>query len=139
MSDQNLIRFGVSVERDLFQEFEDRITAKGYTNRSEAIRDLMRDFLLEERLTQNEEEQVVGTITIIYNHQIRDLSDRLTEIQHDYHHGIISTLHVHLDALYCLEVLVVRGKLTEVQLMAGKMLSMKGVLHGKLFTVGLSD
>ena len=139
MSDQNLIRFGVSVERDLFQEFEDRITAKGYTNRSEAIRDLMRDFLLEERLTQNEEEQVVGTITIIYNHQIRDLSDRLTEIQHDYHHGIISTLHVHLDALYCLEVLVIRGKLTEVQLMAGKMLSMKGVLHGKLFTVGLSD
>ncbi len=139
MSDQNLIRFGVSVERDLFQEFEDRITAKGYTNRSEAIRDLMRDFLLEERLTQNEEEQVVGTITIIYNHQIRDLSDRLTEIQHDYHHGIISTLHVHLDALYCLEVLVVRGKLTEVQLMAGKMLSMKGVLHGKLLTVGLSD
>lgn len=139
MSEQKLIRFGVSVEKDLFQEFEERITAKGYTNRSEAIRDLMRDFLLEERLTQNEEEQVVGTLTLIYNHQFRDLSDRLTEIQHDFHHGIISTLHVHLDAIYCLEVLVIRGNLKEIQLIAGKMLSLKGVLHGKLLTVGLSD
>jgi CopG family nickel-responsive transcriptional regulator len=139
MSEQKLIRFGVSVEKDLFQEFENRIVAKGYTNRSEAIRDLMRDFLLEERLIENEEQQVVGTLTLVYNHHIRELSDRLTEIQHDHYHEVVSTLHVHLDALHCLEVLVIKGSLLEVQLIAGKMLSMKGVLHGKLLTVGLSE
>lgn len=139
MSEQKLIRFGVSVEKDLFQEFENRIAAKGYTNRSEAIRDLMRDFLLEERLIENEEQQVVGTLTLVYNHHIRELSDRLIEIQHDHYHEVVSTLHVHLDTLHCLEVLVIKGSLLEVQLIASKMLSMKGVLHGKLLTVGLSE
>ena len=139
MSEQKLIRFGVSVEKDLFQEFENRIVAKGYTNRSEAIRDLMRDFLLEERLIENEEQQVVGTLTLVYNHHIRELSDRLIEIQHDHYHEVVSTLHVHLDTLHCLVVLAIKGSLLEVQLIASKMLSMKGVLHGKLLTVGLSE
>jgi CopG family nickel-responsive transcriptional regulator len=139
MSLPKLVRFGVSVEEDLFQDFEEMIAAKGYTNRSEAIRDLMRDCLLEEKLLRNKEEQVVGSLTFVYNHQIRDLSDRLTEIQHFHHQEIISALHIHLDEHNCLEVLVIKGLLKNVQFIAGKILSEKGVLHGKLLTVGFSE
>lgn len=137
MSAENLVRFGVSVDKELFTEFERVITEKGYTNRSEAIRDLMRDFLLAEKLNQRGNDEVVGTITLIYNHHVRDLSDRLTALQHEYYRVIISSLHVHLDHEKCLEVLVVRGDFKTVQLISGRLLSIKGVLSGKLITSGV--
>ncbi|TCL73251.1 CopG family transcriptional regulator [Hydrogenispora ethanolica] len=129
----NLQRFGVSIDNTLLEEFDELIAKKGYTNRSEAIRDLIRDYLIEERWRTGTA-QAVGTITLVYNHHLRELSDRLNDIQHDYHDKIVSVLHVHLDAHHCLEVLVVRGDTTAIQTIAGRLSSVKGVQHCKLVT-----
>lgn len=129
--DSNLQRFGVSIETKLLSQFDALIQNKGYTNRSEAIRDLIRDYLVEEEWKQDEGTSV-GTITIVYNHHLREMADRLTDMQHQYHDRIISVLHVHLDAHNCLEVMVVKGAKADIQTIAGKLASMKGVKHCKL-------
>jgi len=128
MSD--LERFGISLPKDLLVKFDKVIKRKGYANRSEAIRDLMREHLVEEAI--EEDKEVVGTVTIVYDHHIRDLSDKLTHIQHDYHKNIVSTTHIHLDHHNCLEVLVVKGKSGKVKGIGEKLISTKGVKHGKL-------
>ncbi|MFH1541559.1 MAG: nickel-responsive transcriptional regulator NikR, partial [bacterium] len=97
---------------------------------SEAIRDLMRENIVEQAVEAGGE--VAGTITIIYDHHTRDLSDKLTSLQHDYYTNIVSTTHVHMDHHNCLEVLVVKGKSKDVQTFADKLISTKGVTHGKL-------
>ena len=125
------VRFGISIDADLLDSFDQLIERKKYMNRSEAIRDLIRSSLVETKWEVGEEE-IVGTITIVYNHHVRDLSDKLTEQQHAYHQQIISALHVHLDAHNCLEVLVVRGKAGEVKKIADELIGVKGVKHGKL-------
>ena len=104
-----LQRFGVSIDSQLLTNFDRLIEAKGYTNRSEAIRDLIRDCLVEEEW-QNEQGAAVGSITMVYNHHLREMSDKLNDIQHQFHQQIISVLHVHLDAHNCLEVLWSRAK-----------------------------
>ncbi|MFZ5765452.1 MAG: nickel-responsive transcriptional regulator NikR [Thermodesulfobacteriota bacterium] len=129
MSD--LTRFGVSINDDLLQRFDELITEKGYQNRSEAIRDLIRNALVEDELT-NEETETVGSISLVYNHHTRDLADKLTHHQHSHHQDIISALHVHLDAHNCLEIIVVRGKAKEIRKMADELIGTKGVKHGKL-------
>jgi len=125
------VRFGMSIDDQLLEQFDRLIGQKGYLNRSEAIRDLIRSSLVEQKWQAGDEE-TVGTVTLVYNHHVRDLSDRLTEQQHIHHHRIISALHVHLDAHNCLEVLVVRGKAREVQQIADELIGVKGVKHGKL-------
>jgi len=125
------VRFGVSIEDKLLASFDRLIDQKGYMNRSEAIRDLIRGALVELPWAGGEEE-TVGTVTLVYNHHVRDLSDKLTEQQHLHHHEIVSALHVHLDAHNCLEVLVVRGKAREVKRIADELIGVKGVKHGKL-------
>ena len=107
------------------------ILEKGYATRSEAIRDLIRDQLVEFAWTEQNED-VVGTLTLVYNHESKELTERLTEIQHQHHSSIISTLHVHLDEHNCLEVLVMKGKSKHVKSIADKLISTKGVKHGKL-------
>lgn len=129
--DKNTQRFGVSMEATLLEQFDQLITAKGYTNRSEAIRDLIRDYLVEEAW-RAEEGFAVGTVTLVYNHHTRELSDKLTDLQHHYHRQIISALHVHLDAHNCLEVLVVQGEKKAIQEIAGRLNSTRGVKHCKL-------
>jgi CopG family nickel-responsive transcriptional regulator len=131
--DKSLQRFGVSMEGTLLEQFDRLIEAKGYNNRSEAIRDLIRDYLVEEEW-RNEEGQAVGTITLVYNHHIREMADKLTDLQHQFHENIVSVLHIHLDAHNCLEVLVVKGDKTAIQLIAGRLSSTKGVKHCKLVT-----
>jgi CopG family nickel-responsive transcriptional regulator len=131
--ESRLQRFGVSVESSLLTQFDRLIESKGYTNRSEAIRDLMRDFLVAAEW-QSETGKAVGTITLIYNHHIRKMADKLTDLQHQHHDQIISVLHVHLDAHNCLEVLVVKGEKTAIQTIAGRLSSTKGVKHCKLVT-----
>jgi CopG family transcriptional regulator, nickel-responsive regulator len=127
----DLVRFGVSIPDDLLEKFDSLITEKGYTNRSEAIRDLIRDRLVEDHWSQSDHE-VVGTVTVVYNHEQSDLAQKLTEIQHRQHDLIISAVHVHLDAHNCLEVLIVRGG-AEVVRKAGELLiSTRGVKHGKI-------
>lgn len=125
------IRFGVSIDEQLLGRFDQLIEEKGYVTRSEAIRDLIRAALVELKWEGGEEE-TVGTVTLVYNHHVRDLSDKLTEQQHAHHDQIVSALHVHLDAHNCLEVLVLRGKAREVKKIADELIGVKGVKHGKL-------
>ena len=127
----DLARFGVSIDERLLQSFDALIARKGYVNRSEAIRDLIRATLVDDAWSQ-EEGETVGTVTLVYNHHTRDLADKLTEHQHSHHQAIISALHVHLDAHNCLEVVVVKGRAGEVRRLADELIGTKGVKHGKL-------
>src|SRR5437773_1430538 len=129
MSD--LSRVGVAIDADLLTKFDALIEKRGYTNRSEAFRDLIRDELVE-KTWESPEANVVGTVTLVYDHHVRLLSEKLTSLQHDYHRAILSTLHVHLDHDNCLEVLVVRGKAAIVKKVADALISTKGVKHGRL-------
>lgn len=115
----------------LLGQFDRLIERKGYVNRSEAIRDLVRAALVEDQWERGDEE-TVGTVTIVYDHHTRDLADKLTEHQHAHHDAIISALHVHLDHNNCLEVVVVRGSAEEVRRLADELIGIKGVKHGKL-------
>ena len=126
-----LSRIGVAIESDLLKKFDDHIARRGYTNRSEAFRDLIRGELVAESW-ERPSSQVVGTVTLVYNHHVRLLSEKLTGMQHEFHEHILSTLHVHLDHDNCLEVLVVRGKAASVNKIADALISTKGVMHGRL-------
>jgi CopG family nickel-responsive transcriptional regulator len=127
----NTVRFGISLDEKLLANFDQLIEQKSYMNRSEAIRDLIRATLVEERLG-SEEQEAVGTVTLVYNHHVRDLSEKLTEHQHSHHDQIVSALHVHLDAHNCLEVLVIRGTVRDIRQIADELIGVKGVKHGKL-------
>lgn len=129
----DLTRFGISIDDRLLRRFDELIAEKGSVNRSEAIRDLIRGALIEDQWARGNEE-TVGTVTLVYDHHTRDLSDKLTEQQHSHHDAIVSALHVHLDAHHCLEVVVVRGKAREVKRLADELIGTKGVKHGKLVT-----
>ncbi len=124
-----LTRFGISLDAKLLREFDRLIKRKGYTNRSEALRDLIRDNLVREQWEMGTE-QVVGTISLVYNHETRELADKLTDLQHDHYQQIVSTLHVHLDQHHCLEILAVRGKAAELKKIADRLIGTRGVKHG---------
>jgi CopG family nickel-responsive transcriptional regulator len=124
-------RFGVSIEEGLLKRFDRLIGNKGYQNRSEAIRDLIRDLLVSEQWEAGTEESA-GTITLVYSHDTRELTDTLTDIQHHYHTAVVSTTHIHLDGHNCLEVLIVRGRGGEIRKIADRLIGTKGVIHGKL-------
>lgn len=126
-----IVRFGVSIDRALVNKFDALIVRKGYATRSEAIRDLIRDRLVEDEWEAGDRE-TVGTITLVYNHHTRELEHALTDMQHKFFQQIISTLHVHLDAHNCLEVLVVKGPGREIKKIADRLIGTKGVKHGKL-------
>src|SRR5580658_10232062 len=126
-----LSRIGVAIDTDLLRKFDDLIGERGYTNRSEAFRDLIREELIQ-KSWESPDSDVVGTVTLVYDHHVRMLNEKLTDMQHDHHHLILSTLHVHLDHDNCLEVLVVRGKARQVQKVAEALISTKGVKHGRL-------
>jgi CopG family nickel-responsive transcriptional regulator len=128
----DLARFGVSIDQQLLERFDRLLAGTGHLNRSEAIRDLIRNTLVEEQLRCDETAAAIGTVTLVYDHHTRDLADKLTEHQHSHHDAIISSLHVHLDAHHCLEVVVVRGTAAEVKQLADELLGTKGVKHGKL-------
>lgn len=123
-----LIRFGVSLNKDLLKKFDRLIREKQYSNRSEAIRDLIRESLVKKEWERNKE--VAGTITLVYNHHKRELVGKLMGIQHHYHDSIISTQHIHLDGSNCLEIVAVKGKSEEVEELFWKLKSAQGVKHG---------
>lgn len=127
---EKLVRFGVSLDQHLLDAFDRHIERRKYTNRSEALRDLIRNNLVGQEWDDNKE--TVGTITFVYDHHVRDLTSKLTDIQHDHHGQILSGMHVHLDHTHCLEVLVVKGKGSEIRNVADTLMSVKGVKHGKL-------
>ncbi len=125
-----LSRIAMSIDKRLMDRFDKTLKNKGYTNRSEAIRDLIRDSLVEQEWESDTE--VVGTITLVYNHHTRELTDNLNDMQHKFYHDIISNLHVHLDEHNCLEVMVVRGRSSDIKQIADRMIGTRGVVHGKL-------
>jgi CopG family nickel-responsive transcriptional regulator len=125
-----LERFGVSMDADLLGRFDRLIHRKGYTNRSEALRDLVRDALVQDEWASDE--WVVGTISLVYDHDTHELAHVLMDLQHEYHRAIVCTTHVHLDAHNCLEVLVVRGLAGDVRGIADRLIGTRGVKHGQL-------
>ena len=126
-----LKRFGVSMENELLRRFDGLCSRKGYASRSEAIRDMVRDHLIEEE-KQLANANLVGTVMLVYDHHQRELEEKLTDYQHQFLDVIVSALHVHLDAHLCLEVLILRGKAGKVKQIADRLIATKGVKHGKL-------
>ena len=126
-----ITRFGISMDSHLLNRFDRLIANQGYSNRSEAIRDMVRERLVKDEW-ENENIETVGTITIIYDHHRHDLMEQLVDNQHKQHESVISTMHVHLDHHNCLEVLAVRGKAKNIKKIANDLISIKGVKHGKL-------
>ncbi len=126
-----LTRFGVSMNQELVDQFDKMITEQGYGNRSEAIRDLVRKALIEPNRLQLAE-AVAGTIVIVYDHHSAGLPGCLMDIQHSFHHEIVSTMHVHLNNHQCLEILVVRGILKELNLLCQQIQVQKGVFYAEL-------
>lgn len=131
-----LARIGIAIPDDLLGEFDRLIEKRGYANRSEAVRDLVRKELVDE-ISASPNAEVFGTVTLIYDHHARLLLDKLTDIQHQHHDAIMSSVHVHLDHDNCLEVILVRGKSTLVQKLANVLIATKGVKHGR-FTLTTS-
>jgi len=127
----SLTRFGMSLDSTLLDRFDKLISRTGQKNRSEAIRDLIRDALVRYDWQQERGEKV-GTITLIYDHHAGDISERMTELEHLNHQIVISKMHIHLDHDNCLEVLAVRGEAAEIHKIANELIGMKGVKHGKL-------
>jgi len=127
----SLIRFGVSMNQDLVEQFDNMIGEQGYSNRSEAIRDLVRKALIEPNRLQLTE-VVAGTIVIVYDHHSLGLPSCLMDIQHEFHHEIVSTMHVHLNHHQCLEILVVRGILKKLSQLCQEIQVQKGVFYAEL-------
>jgi len=125
------IRFGVSLDSDLLDKFDGLCKEKSYQTRSEAIRDLIRSMLVQ-RQWENSDGEVAGTLTLVYDHHQSGLAQKLTELQHDSHEVILSTMHVHLDHNNCLEVLVLKGLAETIKGLGQKLISTKGVKHGHL-------
>ncbi len=126
-----LSRIGIALDSDLLKRFDRLIARQGYTNRSEAFRDLIRDRLVTEQIAAPDS-TVVGTITLIYDHHAHGVSEKLTELQHAHHELVVSTSHAHLDHDSCLEVLIVHGKSARVTQFADRIIGLKGVQHGRL-------
>ena len=131
MKDEFVSRFSVSLPPTLLKQFDEIVGGKGYANRSQAIADMIRAQLVEHRQKFGTEE-IAGTITLVYDHHKQHVQAALTDIQHDHHQVIVSSIHVHLDHDNCLEVLVVKGKAGAVKKIADALISTKGVKHGQL-------
>ena len=131
MSKSKVARFGVSMDPGLLERFDKLIQQKGYENRSEAVRDLVRQDLVEKQW-QGLKGEVVGTVTLVFNHHVHDLADKLTNLQHHHFKNIVSSTHIHLGEHNCLEVLIVKGRGSEVKRIAERLISTKGVKHGQL-------
>ena len=125
-----LIRFGVSIEEDLLKSFDRFNRQRGFVNRSQGIRDVLRSLLDEDRV-HDDGAPSLGVLTLVYDHHKRELEDRLTTIQHDHHHSIITTTHVHIDHDNCLEVILLRGRAGPLRKIASDISSLKGIHHSK--------
>lgn len=125
------IRFGVSLDSDLLERFDALCDRRGYQTRSEAIRDLIRNTLVQQEWEESGND-VAAVLTLVYDHHKSDLAQRITSVQHDFHHLIITTLHVHLDHHNCLEALVLKGPGADVRELAQRLIATKDVMFGKL-------
>ena len=125
-----LARYTVSMDARLLGLFDDYLSKRGYSNRSEAIRDLIRVALIDDQWTANPEVTMVATVTLIYDHH-SNVPERLSELQHEFFEVVVSTTHIHLDAHHCLEVVILRGKARIISQLADALVTIRGVKHGK--------
>jgi CopG family transcriptional regulator, nickel-responsive regulator len=125
-----LKRFGVSLESSLLDKFDDLLESEGYSNRSEGIRDLIRDAIVNKEWAKGNIE-TAGVVIIVYNHHQHELAQKVTDAQHKDHNSIVSTLHIHLDAHNCLEIIVLKGMAKKIQKLADMLISTKGVKFGR--------
>ena len=128
---EKITRFGVSIAPDLLDKFDKIIKKKGYNNRSEAIRDIIRKSIVKED-TISPDSDAIGTLTMIYDHHEGALTNKLLDLQHQHHNEILSTTHIHIDHHNCLEVLVLKGKTGEIKKLADNIKALKGIKHGEL-------
>jgi CopG family nickel-responsive transcriptional regulator len=128
---EKITRFGVSIEPDLLNKYDKVIKKKGYCNRSEAIRDIIRKSIVKED-TIDPNSNAIGTLTMIYDHHEKTLTNKLLDLQHKHHNEILSTTHIHVDQHNCLEVLVLKGKTGEIKKLADNIRALKGIKHGEL-------
>jgi CopG family nickel-responsive transcriptional regulator len=128
---EKITRFGVSIEPDLLEKFDRMMKKKGYTNRSEAIRDLIRANIIQKQ-NEKPKHKGFGTLMILYNHHSGPLTERLLELQHEHHQHILTTTHIHVDHDNCLEVLILQGKTGDIQTLADNIKALKGIKHGEL-------
>ena len=127
----NLVRFGVSIDETLIREFDELIERKGYKSRSEALRDMIRDLLVKTSWEEEDKEQV-ATLTLVYDHEVREVTEKLNDLQHEHHSQVISSIHVHLTRHHCLEVLVMKGSARDIREISDRLIATKGVRHGNL-------
>jgi len=126
----SVVRFGVSLDKDIMQELDSYVVANNFPNRSQAIRSLIKNYAVEQKWQCDN--QVAGAIVIVYDHQKRNIDNEINEVQHEHHHLILSTQHVHLNHETCLETIAVKGKASELTMLADKIITLKGIHHGKL-------
>lgn len=128
-----ITRFGVSIDQDLLENYDRLISERGYATRSEALRDLIRDALIQQKVELKPETKALGSLTLVYNHHASNLLEQMTEIQHKYHNLILSVMHLHVSHDDCMELIALRGKVAEIVALADGLLSLKGIKNGKLF------
>jgi CopG family nickel-responsive transcriptional regulator len=129
----DLIRFGVSIDQDLLENYDRLIAERGYATRSEALRDLIRDTLIQQKIEIQPDIEVLGSLTLVYDHHARNLSQEMGSLQHDFHNIILSVMHLHVSHDDCMEILALRGNASEIVKLANGLLSLKGIKNGKLF------
>ena len=126
----SVVRFGVSLDKEIMEELDNYVTVNSFPNRSQAIRNLIEKYAVEQKWQCDN--QVAGAIVIVYDHHKRNIDNEINEVQHQFHHLILSSQHVHLDHETCLETIVIKGKASELTALADHIISLKGVYHGKL-------
>lgn len=134
---ERITRFGVSIEPNLLEKFDRMMKKKGYTNRSEAIRDLIRANIVQEK-NANMNQKGLGTLTILYDHHSGPLTERLLDLQHEHYTQILTSTHIHVDHENCLEVLILQGKIGNIQTLADNIKALKGIKHGELVLTSTS-
>lgn len=127
------MRFGVSIDRDLLENYDDLIGERGYATRSEALRDLIREALIQQKIEMQTKTRALGSLTLVYDHHARNLVQEMGEIQHDYHENILSVMHLHVNHDDCMEIIALCGVVSKIVELANRLLSLKGIKNGKLF------
>lgn len=128
-----LVRFGVSIDQDLLENYDRLIAERGYATRSEALRDLIREALIAQKIETESEINALGSLTLVYDHHARNLAQEMGEIQHDFHDNILSVMHLHVSHDDCMEIIALRGVVSKIIELANGLLSLKGIKNGKLF------
>ncbi len=128
-----IVRFGVSIEQNLLENYDRLISERGYATRSEALRDLIREALIQQKIEMNSETAALGSLTLVYDHHARNLAKEMAELQHNFHDNILSVMHLHVSHDDCMEIIALRGVVAEIVELANGLLSLKGIKNGKLF------